>query len=316
MVSLSAMRGLLGLGEAGNWPGATRTIAAWFSARQRALGMGIANVGASIGPAIASPLVVWLQLRYGWKTAFIATGSLGFAWIAIWITIYPRRATAETNTPQQEHGAQVPWSALLCRREVWGIMLARFFGDAIWWLYLNWLPNYLSDVRHFSLKQIGASAWVPYFIAAFGATLGGWFSGFLIGRGWSVNAARKAAIVTGTLLMPAGMAAAYVDSPVTALACTSVTLFAFQFWVGNVQTLPSDFFPVKAVGSIAGFAGTAAGLGGMILTFCTGVVVDHFSYTPILVTAGVLGPVATIVLFGLIGRVRRLPEFAATEPLV
>ncbi|HZP59298.1 MAG TPA: hypothetical protein VFB27_03160, partial [Opitutaceae bacterium] len=157
-----------------------------------------------------------------------------------------------------------------------------------------------------SLSQIGASAWVPYIFAALGAALGGWLSGFLIGRGWSPNRARKAAILIGAVLMPVGIAAAYAHSAGLALACTSVTLFAFQFWVGNVQTLPSDFFPVGAVGSIAGFAGTAAGAGGMILTYCTGVVVDHFSYTPILLVAGALGPVATAVLFLLIGRVRRL----------
>jgi len=312
LASLSLMRGLLGLGEAGNWPGATRTIAAWFAPAQRALGMGITNVGASIGPAVALPFVVWLQLSFGWKAAFVATGALGFLWLAAWLAIYPRPAAAKAAaTPEQTRHPRVPWPVLLRSHAVWGIVLARFFGDPVWWLYLFWLPKYFSDVRHFSLRQIGASAWVPYVFAALGAALGGWLSGFLLDRGWSMNRARKTAIFIGALLMPVGIAAAYADSAGAALAYTSVTLFAFQFWVGNVQTLPSDFFPVGAVGSIAGFAGTAAGAGGMILTFCTGVVVDHFSYTPILLTAGILGPVATLVLFGLIGRVRRLEMPAA-----
>jgi ACS family hexuronate transporter-like MFS transporter len=312
--SLSVMRGILGVGESGNWPGATRTIAAWFSARQRALAMGLCNTGASIGPALAPPIIVWLQLSYGWKTAFIATGALGFVWLAAWLSFYPKHlegaATARTSTREApgETAAvqQVSWKVLVGRREFWGIVLARFFGDAIWWLYLNWLPNYFADVRHFTLKEIGASAWLPFLCAGFGALSGGALSSYLISRGHSVNFARKTAITVATILLPAGVAAAYVQSPYAALGFMSVTLFAFQFWVGNVQTLPSDFFPVGAVGSIAGFAGTAAGLGGMILTYCTGWVVDHFSYTPILITSGILGPLATLTLFVIAGRIRKL----------
>jgi ACS family hexuronate transporter-like MFS transporter len=192
-------------------------------------------------------------------------------------------------------------------------VLARFFGDPIWWLYLMWLPLYLYNVRGFSLKEIGLFAWMPFLAADAGCLLRGWISGFLIGRGWSVNAARKTAIGIGTLLMPAGIAAAYVPSPYQALACISITLLGFQFWVGNVQTLPSDFCPVGAVGSIAGFAGTAAGLGAMIFTLSTGWVVDHFSYTPILVAAGLLAPIATLTLFIVSGRVHPI-AFDTHEP--
>ena len=135
---------------------------------------------------------------------------------------------------------------------------------------------------------------------------GGWFSGFLIDRGLSVNAARKTAIVIATLLLPTGIIGALSDSPYVALAWFSITLFGFQFWVSNVQTLASDFFPLGAVGSIAGFSGTAAGLGAMILTFITGWVVDHFSYTPMLITAGILGPLSTIALFILSGKIRKI----------
>jgi ACS family hexuronate transporter-like MFS transporter len=207
---------------------------------------------------------------------------------------------------QAREGVPVPWRVLLRRRQVWAIILARFFGDPIWWLYLNWLPLYLHDARGFSMARIALAGWVPFLAAGLGSLTGGWTSGRLLARGLSVDRARKIAILIGTVLMPAGIAAAYVASPVHALACIAVTLFGFQFWVGNVQTLPSDFFPVEAVGSIAGFAGTAAALGAMIFTLSTGWVVDHVSYTPILVTAGLLAPVATGVLFALGGRVRRL----------
>jgi ACS family hexuronate transporter-like MFS transporter len=299
---LRAVRFALGVGESGNWPGATRTIAAWFLPRQRALAMGIVNTSAALGPAIALPLVAALQLKWGWRAAFIATGSLGFLWIAAWLWVYPSGGQATAAA------APVPWRALLRRRQVWGIVLARFFGDPIWWLYLNWLPLYLSNARGFSMTRIALAGWVPYAAAGLGSLAGGWTSGRLLAGGASVNRARKIAILVGTVLMPAGMAAAYVPSPIQALACISVTLFGFQFWVGNVQTLPGDFFPVAAVGSIAGFAGSAAAVGAGIFTLSTGWVVDHFSYTPILVTAGLLGPVATGALFLLAGRVHRLDE--------
>jgi ACS family hexuronate transporter-like MFS transporter len=301
--SFRAMRFLLGAGESGNWPGVTRSIAAWFPRDQRALAMGIANAGAALGGAAAPPLIIAVQLRLGWRAAFVLTGALGFLWILAWLAVYPRGP--RTTIVAAAAAPPVPWTQLLRRREVWGIILGRFFGDPIWWLYLNWLPLYLHNARGFTIKEIRASAWVPYLAAGVGCLLGGACSGFLINRGRSVNFARKTAILIGTVLMPAGMAAAWVDSPYQALACISVTLFGFQFWVGNVQTLPSDLFPVSAVGSIAGFAGSAAGIGAIILTQSTGWVVDHFSYTPILVAAGILAPVATVVLFVLVGRIAR-----------
>ena len=308
--SLCGMRALLGLGEAGNWPGVTRTIAAWFPARQRALAMGIANTGAALGPAIAPPFIIWLQLHFGWRVVFVATGSLGFGWLALWLLFYPRTAVAEIHPKAPDapimHHSPVPWGVLMRRREVWGIVLARFFGDPIWWLYLNWMPLYLFNVRGFSLKQIAAFGWMPFVAAALGALSGGWFSGWLLRRGATVNRARKTAIVIGTACMMTGFVTAFATSPYVALAWMCVSCFGFQFWVGNVQTLPSDLFPVGAVGSIAGFAGSAAGLGAVIFTLSTGWVVDHFSYTPILIAAAVLAPLATGVLFVLCGRVRTL----------
>ncbi len=309
--SFCALRAALGLGESGNWPGATRTIAAWFPARQRALAMGIANSGASLGPALAPPIIIGLQLAFGWRAVFLATGTLGFGWLALWLMFYPKTETpAESgqDLPQVRH-APVAWSVLLRRREVWGIVLARFFGDPIWWLYVNWLPLYLTDARGFDLKKIVAFAWMPFAAAGLGALTGGAFSGWLLRLGLSVNAARKTAIALGTAGMLTGFATAFAASPGAALAWMCVTCFGFQFWVSNVQTLPSDFFPVGAVGSIAGFAGTAAGLGAVLFTLSTGWIVDHFSYTPVLVTAALLAPLATGALFLLIGRVRTLKTF-------
>jgi len=322
--SLSVARAALGLGESGHWPGALRTLAMWFAERQRAWAIGIANVGAALGSAISPPLIVWMQLRYGWKMVFFTTGAFGLVWLAAWLAFYPRGTGFQpvgsaagcrshmADAPQEPAKPPVPWSRLLRSREVWGIVLARFFGDPIWWLYLNWLPLYLNKARGFSLKEIGASAWAPYVAAGCGCFIGGWLSGRLIEHGWSVNRARKTAIGIGTICMPAGIAAAYAQSPYVALAFISVTLFGFQFWVSNVQVLPSDYLPVGVVGAVSGLSGCAAALGAMIFNFSTGWIVDNFSYTPVLVAAGLLAPVATGALFLLAGRVRVL-EIAPME---
>src|SRR5215203_2333358 len=319
--SLSAFRFLLGLGEAGNWPGAAKTVAEWFPARQRAFGMAIFNSGAAIGSIVAPPIIVGLYTYFGhWQPVFIATGLLGFAWLAIWWLVYDTPEDHKWLTRSELaliredeilttdlHDDPAPgWFELLKYRQTWAIIAARFLVDPVWWLYITWLPLFLYKVHGFDLKQIGLFAWVPYVAADAGSLFGGWLSGHLIGRGWTVNAARKAVIAFGALLMPAGIAAAITPDSMTALFLIGVVLFGFQVWINNVQTLPSDFYPAKAVGSVAGLGGTGAGIGSMIFIFSTGWVVDNFSYTPVLVTAGLLAPIGTLVLFTLAGDVRKV----------
>lgn len=323
LTSLSALRFVLGFGEAGNWPGAAKAVAEWFPVRQRALGMAIFNSGAAIGSIVAPPLIIWLQLRYGWQTTFLVTGALGFLWLALWLVFYQtpdrhRWITEEERAlikeePRAEGRAEdvdskvAPrWRELLRHRQVWAIVLARFFTDPVWWLYITWLPLYLYSARGFSLKEIGLFAWVPYVAADAGSLLGGWASGHLIARGWSVDGARKVVIAAAALLMPAGILAAFAEDPFVALALIALVLFGFQVWINNVQTLPSDFFPGRAVGSVAGLGGVGAGVGAMLFTLGTGWVVDHFSYVPVLVAAGLLAPLGTLVLFALAGKIRRV----------
>lgn len=320
ITSLSAFRFLLGFGEAGNFPGAAKVNAEWFPIKERALAQGIFNSGVALGSIIAPPLIIFLQLNFGWKTTFIATGALGFGWLVFWWILYKPRDEhswlteserrfiesddAENLSPQP---ATAPsYLSLLGYKQTWAVILARFLVDPVWWLYITWLPKYLFDARGFDLKQIGAFAWVPFVAAGIGSLFGGWLAGYFIGLGWSVNRTRKTIIGLSCLLMPAGIIAAYTSDAMLALGMISVVLFGFQVWINNVQTLPSDFFPKSAVGSVAGLGGMGAGIGSMIFTFTTGWVVDKFSYTPILVAAGVLAPIGTIVLFALAGRIGKV----------
>ena len=193
------------------------------------------------------------------------------------------------------------WLALLSNRKVLGIVLSRVLGDPVWWLYLVWLPLYLSRARGLSLRAIGLSVWVPYLFADAGALFGGWFSGWLIRHGRQPAHARNTAILLATVLAPVGTMVFAVRSEAAAIALISVVLFAFQFWINNVQTLTGDFFPNELVASISGLAGTGAGIGAMIFTFSAGWIVDHFGYTPVLICSGLLIPAATTTLICLSG---------------
>jgi ACS family hexuronate transporter-like MFS transporter len=320
--SLSACRFLLGLGEAGNWPGAAKVVAEWFPVRERALGIAIFNSGATLGAVVAPPVIVFLQQRYGWQRTFLFTGLLGVAWLVAWLLVFdvPERhpwlgekERAHIREGQRQDGeiagadAALGWRELLRHRQVWAIVAGRFLTDPIWWLYIAWLPQYLFDARGFDLQRIGAFAWLPFLAADLGALSGGFLSGYLIKRGASLDRARKTCMAIGALLMPAGALAVRVESPWTALGLIALVLFAFQFWINNVQTLPADLFPRRVVGSVFGLGGMAAGISSMLFINLTGHVVQRFSYTPIFTLAGALGPLGAIALFALVGRIERVP---------
>jgi MFS transporter, ACS family, hexuronate transporter len=311
LFSLCFFRFFLGLGEGGHWPAAIKGVAEWFPRQERAFGIGIVNTGATLGSALAPPLIVWLELSFGWRITFVTTGLLGFVWLIFWALCYQTPAKHSWLRPAElafiregrdEAAGTIPaasWSSLLRNRQVQGIVLSRFLGDPVWWLYLVWLPLYLSRARGSSLKAIGVSAWIPFLCADAGALIGGWFSGWLIRRSWKPARARGAAILFATVLAPIGMLVSGAKTEAGAIALISVVLFAFQFWVNNVQTLTSDLFPNHLIASISGLAGTGAGLGAMIFTFSTGWIVDHFGYTPVLILSGLLIPAATASLIGL-----------------
>jgi MFS transporter, ACS family, hexuronate transporter len=321
--SFAACSFVLGFGEAGNWPGAAKVVAEWFPARERALGMAIFNSGAAMGSVIAPPLIVTLQLQFGWRRTFLIAGSLGFFWLVAWLLVF-RSPDKHPNISDEERAlitegrkasAKTPvpsWNKLLRLRQVWAIILARFTVDPIWWLFVLWLPSYLSKARGLSLKEIGMFAWAPYLAASAGSLFGGWLSGRLMRVGWDVNRSRKTVITIAACLMPAGILAARAQTPFAALGFIAIVLFGFQMWISNVQTLPSDFFKDNTVGSVAGLGGTGAAIGSMTFMLSTGWIITHFSYAPVLVVAGILAPIGTVVLFLLSGRIQAVD--VAVEP--
>ena len=316
--SLSFFRFLLGLGEAGNWPGAAKTTAEWFPPSQRAFAMGIFNSGAALGSVIAPPVIVFLQLTYGWQATFLVTGSLGLVWLALWLWIYQppsehrwmgdaerqmlaAEATKSTSRP-------VSYASLLRLRPAWGIVISRLLTDPVWWLYITWLPLYFSKVHGMNMREIAWFASVPYVAADAGSLMGGAASGFLMARGWSVDSARKTVIVISAALMCCGIVSAFLKDPVQILATISVVTFGFQAWINNVQTLPGDYFRQENVASVAGLGGLGAGIGAIVFTLSTGWVTDHIGYGPILIAAGILPAAGTIALLTLGGRIRKIEE--------
>ena len=314
--AFAIFRAALGFGEAGNWPGAAKVVGEWFPVRERALGMGIFNTGAAVGGALSPPIIAWLAMAYGWRMTFVVTGALGFLWLALWLVFFRTPATHPWITEDErahilDGAAPNPtgpawrpgWLQLLTYRQTWAIVMGRFITDPIWWLYIFWLPSYLQEARGFSLQQVGLSAWLPILAGGIGALSGGYASGALISRGWSVDRARKAVMIFGAMLTPAGILAMRANDPYVALAWMAVVLFGFQVWVNNLQTLPSDFFPSSAVGSVFGLGGLAAAIASVVFTWATGRIVDNYGYTPVFLVAGVLGPLGLVVTLGLAGRI-------------
>lgn len=316
LASFSVFRAMLGISEAGNWPGATKSNAEWFPVRERAIAQGIFGAGASLGTVVALPFIAFSYRMSGWQMTFLFIGILGLLWIIPWLLI-------NKNTPdkhpwitkeEQEHildrsnsnniSAQVTvysWKQLLEFRSTWGIISSRFFIDPIWWMFVTWLPTFLKEQYAFDIKQVGAFGWVPYLFAAIGGLTGGFYSSGLVKRGVAPATARKRAITIGCVIMllSLGAIAWYLDELKEhiniAIALISASLFGFQFLINNLQTLPSDYFNGKNVGTVSGMGGTAAVAGTIILTFMVPYLTKT-SYNTLFVIAALMVPIAWLCI--------------------
>jgi ACS family hexuronate transporter-like MFS transporter len=290
------VRFLLGLGEAGNFPASIKTIAEWFPKKERALATGIFNSGTNVG-ALVTPIVVpWITLHWGWQWSFIATGLTGFLWLAWWLASYrppedhPRITPAEMahiRSDPPEAITPIPWRKLFPHRQTWAFAIGKFMTDPIWWLYLFWIPDFLSRSHGLDLKSIGLPLVVIYLVADVGSIGGGWLSSALLKRGWSVNAARKTAMLVSALAVVPIMFASRASSLWMAVGLVSIAAAAHQGWSANLFTLTSDMFPRRAVGSVVGFGGMAGAVGGMLISIVVGEVLQRTgSYVPIFFMAG------------------------------
>ncbi len=323
--SFGLARFMLGAGEAGNFPASIKAVAEWFPKRERALATGIFNSGTNIGAVIAYPLVGWIYLRWGWKEAFIGTGALGIICLIAWLALYrlPRYhawlASAELQhieQPAPEDAevteSAVSWAAILAARPAWGFTLAKFMTDPIWWFYIFWLPKYLVQARGFSIARLEWFGMIPFLAAVPGSIFGGWLSGFLIRRGWSVNAGRKTAMLVCALSMPSGIVAVFAGSPWLAIALISVSTSAHQGWSANVFTLASDIFPKRDVASVVGIGGCAGAIGGAIIAPLAGYILQFtHSYIPLFIIAGVMHPLAMLLVHLIIPRIKPLRRAAS-----
>jgi MFS transporter, ACS family, hexuronate transporter len=290
------VRFVLGLGESGNFPAAIKTVAEWFPQRERAFATGLFNAGTNIGAVITPMTVPFITARFGWVWAFVLTGMFGFAWLVAWLTIYekpdrhprlkaPERAFICSDPVAPE--THMPWLSLMGYRQTWSFAAAKFLTDPIWWMYLFWLPDFFSRNYGLSLLELGPPIIVIYVIADVGSVGGGWLSSTLIRRGWSVNAARKTAMLACALAVVPIVFAANVQSMWGAVALISLATAAHQGWSANLFTFASDMFPRQAVGSVVGLGGFAGAVGGMLIAKVTGYVLQVTgSYTTVLMIAG------------------------------
>lgn len=304
---LAASRLLLGIGEGGGFPAATRVVAEWFPVKDRATAMGIINAGTGMGGVVAPPLIAaiithiaWFGVS-SWRWVFFITGGMGLLWTVWWAKSYFTPAAhrglshAERDylrPVMEKAGAspapKIPMNELLRFRETWGVIGAKFLSDAAWYFYMFWLPKYLLDARGFNIKAVGSVAWIPFAAAAVGCVVGGGLSSWLLHCGHSVNAARKIALGLSATLMPCVMLVPYVPVP-WVIFLFSVAFFGQQSWSTLVMILPTDLFPKHAVGTVAGFVGFGGALGGVVMGQLAGYLLDHgFSYTPVLIIAGSL----------------------------
>ncbi len=317
--SFAMFRFFLGAGESANWPAATKAVSEWFPKRERALATAFFDSGSSIGGAIAPFLVLWVYFRWGWRPAFAIPGVLGLFWLIAWRWLYyppeshPRISAAElqlivTDKEFESFSAnriQPRWRDLLRLPQTWGTIVAKTFTDPVFFFVADWFPIYLV-AKGIELKSGLIAIWIPFIAADLGNFFGGGMSGYLIKRGWSLGAARKAVIIFGgigvTMLIPTIFTAnLYLMAFLFGLATFSYSAFSTM-----ANVLPSDLFRSESVASVSGLSGTGAGLGTIVAFKLIGYFSDSrqamagHSFDPIMIVAGMVPFVGMILVLLLV----------------
>lgn len=320
------VRFLLGAAEPANFPGGVKAVSEWFPMRERALAVGIFNAGTALGSALAVPLVSWIALTWGWRYAFVATGAIGFIWVAVWAMFYrlpqahPRLSDAErqsiladAKSAEEDNQGRVSIRRLLSMSESWGCILARVLTDPISYFLFFWTPKYFQQERGFNLAKVGLYIWIPYVALTLGNIASGAIPRYLISRGWSVNRARKSTMLAVSSLMPiCCLLVTRVSSPTVAIVLMAAIMFGHAAW-GNI-TLPAEVFPKRVVGTVSGFGGALGAAVGAATQWYIGWVVQNLSFAPVFAACSVMYLVALGLvhwLIGELGRIRRLAPASA-----
>ncbi len=315
-----AVRFALGLGESGNFPAALKAIAEWFPKQERALATGIVVAGTNVG-AIITPLIVpFITYRWGWRAAFIVTGSFSLIWLVLWLKIYrrphehPKLSAGELafidsdsskNPDLPRAVTKITLRTLLLIPETWAYALARFLIDPIWWMFLFWLPDFFAKRYNLDLEHFGPPLVVVYLVSDVGSISGGWLSSRLLRLGFTLNRARKLTMLLASVLVMPVMFAAHANTVWLAVTIVGIATAGHQAFSATLYTFPSDVFPKQAVGTVVGIGGTAGAIGGMLMAKYAGWVLGGIgSYTPIFIVAASVYILALSVLHRLSPRLR------------
>ncbi|MDB6115835.1 MAG: transporter [Lacunisphaera sp.] len=306
VVAFASVRFLLGMAEAANFPASIKAIAMWFPQKERALATGLFNSGTNVGVMISFG-TVWLAETFGWQWAFVSIGAIGFAWLVFWKWGFDRPEKSARVSPseldyirsgqgQQQESIRLPWTTLLRFRQIWPFLIAKFLTDPVWWFYLYWLPSYLSKERGRDPMKSALLIALIYTGASLGSIIGGWFSGFLINRGWKVGSARYGAMLLPAILMPLSIVAYMTTSFTLCVALISLATACHQAWSANVFTSSTDLFPAKVSGSVVGLGATTGGLGGMFMTLLAAMTIQWTGNQKLIfIWAGLMHPLSLLI---------------------
>jgi MFS transporter, ACS family, hexuronate transporter len=320
--SFGFWRGMLGLGESGNFPTAMRVVTEWFPVKDRAFAVGVFNAGTNVASMIGPPLFAYAAQAYGWRSCFVVTGSIGFIWLIAWLWLFssPRQskhvdaeeiAYIESDTPAVTE--KIGWLRVASVKQTWGFALAKFFADPVWWFYLYWLPPYLRDSQKLSVTETAWSLVLVYAVADVGSVLGGWLSGYFIRKGWPVVRARRITLLIAALCMPLAAFSGFVQNLWLVLALASLATAAHQAWSATLYTSGTDMFPTAASASITGIGGFLGGLGGIFFSaIIPSRIVANYGYAPAFLMMGLFHLVGWLIWRSLSGNEEKV-QIAASN---
>lgn len=306
---------LLGMGEGGCFPAASKAISEWFPAKERSIAFGIFNAGSGLGATLAPPFIAAIILTLNWRCVFFITGAMGFVWAAFWLWLYfppsshkrlteaEREHLRETRAPESGAAEPISWIGLFRYRQLWGMVGAKVLSDSAWFFLISWLPKYLYDVRHLNTRAIGYYAWIPYAWAAIGSLVGGWLSSYLIRRNLSVDASRKICLGISAACMPVSLLISISPLAIT-IVFFSLAMMSHQFWSTIIYSAVTDIFPTAIVGSVSGLLGSVGAFGGMLFNLVAGLLLGiYHNYVLIFVVLGLLHPVSFVIILAVVRRI-------------